>query len=164
MMTIMGKRFTNRGISTIIAALLLIAIAIAAGVLLYVFSIGLIGSLQGSGGQQVKDQVIMEAYNWQTATSLVLNLRNTGSSTVNLGIADWYLGGIAIPAASVTNVPTCPATPTGNTYNTMLPQGACGVTLTVTAGSYSSGVAYVVKLSLADGGVMSFSAIDGSAA
>ncbi len=81
MMTIMGKRFTNRGISTIIAALLLIAIAIAAGVLLYVFSIGLIGSLQGAGGQQVKDQVIMEAYKW-SGTTLTLNLRNTGSTTI----------------------------------------------------------------------------------
>jgi flagellin-like protein len=162
MMTIMGKRFTNRGISTIIAALLLIAIAIAAGVLLYVFSIGLIGSLQGSGGQQVKDQVIMEAYNWQTSGSLVLNLRNTGSSTVNLQIADWYLGGtqLTTPASAT----SCSSTPTGNAYATVVPQGSCVVSLTATAGSYSSGVAYVVKLSLADGGVMSFSAIDGSAA
>jgi flagellin-like protein len=49
------KRFTRRGVSSIIAALLLIAIAVAAGVLLYVFSIGLLGSLQGTGGQQTKD-------------------------------------------------------------------------------------------------------------
>ena len=162
MMTIMGKRFTNRGISTIIAALLLIAIAIAAGVLLYVFSIGLIGSLQGSGGQQVKDQVIMEAYNWATSGSLVLNLRNTGSTTVNLAIADWYLGGIQLTTPG--SATSCSATPTGNAYGNVVPQGSCVVTLTATAASYSSGVAYVVKLSLADGGVMSFSAIDGSAA
>jgi len=163
MKTIMGKRFTNRGISTIIAALLLIAIAIAAGVLLYVFSIGLIGSLQGSGGQQVKDQVIMEAYNWQGST-LVLNLRNTGSTTVNLALADWYLGGVQQTTPGSAS-PACGATPSGNAYATMLPQGACGVTLTPTpSGSYTSGIAYVVKLSLADGGVMSFSAVDGQAA
>ena len=157
MMTIMSKRFTNRGISTIIAALLLIAIAIAAGVLLYVFSIGLIGSLQGSGGQQVKDQVIMEAYNWQTAGTLILQLRNTGSSTVNLSTADFYVGGILLASPTVTC--TAPATNTA-----MGPGGACQATLSATAGSYSSGVAYTVKLSLADGGVMSFSAIDGSSA
>ena len=156
-MTIMGKRFTNRGISTIIAALLLIAIAIAAGVLLYVFSIGLIGSLQGSGGQQVKDQVIMEAYNWQTAGSLVLQLRNTGSTTVNLSTADFYVGGILL--GTPTFVCTVPATTTS-----MGPGGACQATLTAASGSYSAGVAYAIKLSLADGGVMSFSAIDGSAA
>jgi len=157
MMTIMGKRFTNRGISTIIAALLLIAIAIAAGVLLYVFSIGLIGSLQGSGGQQVKDQVIMEAYNWQTAGTLVLQLRNTGSTTVNLSTGDFYVGGILL--ATPTFSCTAPATSTA-----MAPGGACQATLAATAASYSSGVAYTVKLSLADGGVMSFSAIDGSSA
>ena len=157
MMTIMGKRFTNRGISTIIAALLLIAVAIAAGVLLYVFSIGLIGSLQGSGGQQVKDQVIMEAYNWQTTGSLVLQLRNTGSTTVDLTAADFYVGGVLL--ATPTFSCTSPAV-----SNALGPGGACQATLAVTAGSYSSGVAYAVKLSLGDGGVMSFSAIDGSAA
>ena len=161
MMTIMGKRFTNRGISTIIAALLLIAIAIAAGVLLYVFSIGLIGSLQGSGGQQVKDQVIMEAYNWQTtAGTLVLQLRNTGSTTVNLNTADFYVGGVLFSVGSgVTVSCTAPASATA-----MGPGGACQATLTVGTTSYSSGVAYAIKLSLSDGGVMSFSAIDGSAA
>jgi len=34
--TIVGKRFTNRGISTMMTALLLIVTAIALGVLLYV--------------------------------------------------------------------------------------------------------------------------------
>jgi len=151
-MPIMG--FTKRGISTIIAALL-IAIAIAAGVLLYVFSIGLIGSLQGSGGQQVQDQVIMEAYNWQTGGSLVLQLRNTGSTVVNLSAADFYVGGILL--ATPTFSCTSPATSTS-----MGPSGTCQATLT-TSSSYNSGVAYTIKLSLADGGVMSFSAVDGSA-
>jgi flagellin-like protein len=38
-------RYNNRAVANIIAALLLIAIAVAAAVLLYVFSIGLLGSL-----------------------------------------------------------------------------------------------------------------------
>jgi len=153
-MTIMGKRFTNRGISTIIAALLLIAIAIAAGVLLYVFSMGLIGSLQGTGGQQVKDQVIMEAYNWQTATTLVLNLRNTGGSTVNIGGADWYIGGVVVASWAG----TCSGAAT-----TLAPQAACVASLTVPSGTFNNGVAYVVKCGLPDGGVMSFSAVVGIA-
>ena len=159
MMTIMGKRFTNRGISTIIAALLLIAIAIAAGVLLYVFSIGLIGSLQGSGGQQVKDQVIMEAYNWQGA-NLVLQLRNTGSTNVNLATADFYLSGQG-PTSGAANVGTCSG---GGSATTMTPGTACPYTIPITAASYSAGVAYVLKLALSDGGVMSYSVVDGAAA
>ena len=158
-MTIMGKRFTNRGISTIIAALLLIAIAIAAGVLLYVFSMGLIGSLQGSGGQQTKDQVIMEAYQWPvsgtTYPTLTLNLRNTGASTVNLagsgtGAADYYLGG-----TQQTTVSGC--------ASALSPGSACALTITTTnPGSWSGGVAYVLKIGLSDGGVMSYSVIAGS--
>jgi flagellin-like protein len=160
MMTIMGKRFTNRGISTIIAALLLIAIAIAAGVLLYVFSIGLIGSLQGSGGQQVKDQVIMEAYNWQTATSLIMQLRNTGATTVNLATADVYLAGQG-PVTGATYVTACTGS---STPAAVAPGAACTYTVPVVAASYTAGVAYVIKLALADGGIMSYSAVEGVAA
>jgi len=150
MMTIMGKRFTNRGISTIIAALLLIAIAIAAGVLLYVFSIGLIGSLQGSGGQQVKDQLIMEAYKW-SGTSLVLNLRNTGSTTINLATATFYVNATQA---------------TGTPLPTLVPSGFAAVTVTTSGtgfGTFTSGAAYVVKIGLSDGGIFSYSAIYGTA-
>ena len=155
-MTIMGKRFTNRGISTIIAALLLIAIAIAAGVLLYVFSMGLIGSLQGSGGQQTKDQLIMEAYQWGgTYSSLTLNLRNTGSSTVNIGAATYYVGGIS-------ETGSCATFSSGSSATALVPGGTCVDTVTIaTPGSFSGGVAYVLKIGLADGGVMSYSVIAG---
>jgi flagellin-like protein len=155
MMTIMGKRFTNRGISTIIAALLLIAIAIAAGVLLYVFSMGLIGSLQGTGGQQTKDQIVMEAYQWPSGSTLTLDLRNTGATTINLGAADFYVAGNLIPTGSVA-ISGCTASTAVN------PGTACTVVLSgLTAASYYSGVAYVIKIGLTDGGVMSYSAVDG---
>jgi flagellin-like protein len=159
MITIGGRSFTNRGVSTIIAALLLIAIAIAAGVLLYVFSMGLMGSLQGSGGQQVKDQVIMEAYNWGTGTSLILQFRNTGASTVNLASADLYLAGQG-PTTGASNVSSCTS---GSTATAVVPGGACTYTLSITGTAYTAGVAYVLKLALADGGVMSYSCVDGTA-
>jgi len=161
MITIGGRRFTNRGISTIIAALLLIAIAIAAGVLLYVFSMGLMGSLQGSGGQQVKDQLIMEAYNWQTSTSLILQLRNTGATTINLVTADFYLAGQGPTiSGSGGTIGTCT---TGSVNSAVIPGGACPYTVTVSGTSYTAGVAYVLKIALADGGVFSYSCVDGSA-
>src|SRR5208283_4818668 len=97
-MWIMGKHFNNRAVSAVIATLLLIAIAVAAAIIVYVFSIGLLGGLQTSGGQQVKQQVIMEAYNWGTATSLVMTLRNVGPSQVLF--ADWFVNGIAPSATS----------------------------------------------------------------
>jgi len=159
MMTIMGKRFTNRGISTIIAALLLIAIAIAAGVLLYVFSMGLIGSLQGSGGQQTKDQIIMEAYQWPAGTTLTLNLRNTGATTVDLTKADYYVGGVAMALPTYTMNTNNPA---GCASATFAPGCGASAAITVSGLTPSSGVAYVVKIGLTDGGVMSYSAVYGT--
>jgi flagellin-like protein len=163
MMTIMGKRYSRRGVSVIIASLLLIAIAVAAAVLLYVFSIGLMGSLGSSGGQQTKDQVILEAYNWATAGTLVLSLKNVGSSTVNLAPgttttpgADYFINGIAVATAAV----SC-----GSASNTAVVPGSatCIATLTVPTGTWTPGTAYPVKLVLPDGGVFSYTAIDGQA-
>ncbi|MGA8905914.1 MAG: archaellin/type IV pilin N-terminal domain-containing protein [Candidatus Bathyarchaeia archaeon] len=156
----MGKRFTNRGISTIIAALLLIAIAIAAGVLLYVFSIGLIGSLQGSGGQQTKDQVIMEAYQWLSTTPLTLNLRNTGATTLDMTKATFYVGGVLMAAGTMAGIgggAGCAAATFG--------PGCYGAQpVTISSLTPTNGVAYVVKIALADGGVMSYSAVFGTSA
>jgi FlaG/FlaF family flagellin (archaellin) len=162
MMTIMGKQFGKRGVSVIIAALLLIAIAVAAAVLLYVFSIGLMGSLGSSGGQQTKDQVILEAYDW-TGTDLVLNLKNVGSSTVNLALvatgtgADYFINGVAATAGTgtVANACTSAVTPGAPT---------CQIAL-APAGTFTptQGAAYPVKIVLPDGGVFSYTAIAGQA-
>ena len=147
-MWIMGKHVNNRAVAPVIATLLLIAIAVAAAIIVYVFSIGLLGGLQTSGGQQVKQQVILEAYNWQTATSLILTLRNVGPAQVKF--ADWFVNGIA-PSGTA----GCAAALTVGT--------SCIATLTLGAASYSAGVAYVIKVVSVDGAVFSYSAIDGSA-
>jgi len=147
-MWIMGKHVNNRAVAPVIATLLLIAIAVAAAIIVYVFSIGLLGGLQTSGGQQVKQQVILEAYNWQTATSLVLTLRNVGPAQVQF--ADWFVNGI-----SPSGVAGCAAALTVGT--------SCVATLTLGGASYSAGVAYVIKVVSIDGAVFSYSAIDGSA-
>ena len=150
-MYIMNRHYNNRGVSVIIAALLLIAIAVAAAVLLYVFSIGLMGSLGSSGGQQVKDQVILEAYSWSTPTSLILSLKNVGSSTVNLakGSADYFVNGVAETPSSV-----CAGA-------SSLAPGAPTCTVTIPTPTLTSGAAYPVKVVLPDGGVFSYSVIDG---
>lgn len=155
MMTIMGKRFSKRGVSVIIAALLLIAIAVAAAVLLYVFSIGLMGSLGSSGGSQTKDQLIMAAYNWPSGGPLVLYVQNVGSSTLNLlpTAASYFVNGILITGAAA-GTPACTASVAPGT-------GACSMTLPTAALTLTSGSAYPIKVVLPDGGVFSYSAIYG---
>jgi len=158
MMTIMGKRFTNRGVSVIIAALLLIAIAVAAAVLLYVFSIGLMGSLSSSGGSQTKDQLIMAAYNWNTAAGpVILYVQNVGSSQLSVLSADkasWFVNGQLVTAGAGT---------TGGCADPLAPgTAACSVSLALTGVTgLTSGAAYPIKLVTPDGGVFSYSAIVG---
>ena len=163
MIYIMGKPFTRRGVSTIIAALLLIAIAVAAAVLLYVFSIGLLGSLQGGGGQQVKQQLILEAYNWGTLGTPVLTMRNVGTAPVT--VADVFVNGVAATAA-VGGAATGCNTPTGN----VPVQTSCTISISAygtgtfggTATNPTAGVAYTIKVVSSDGGVFSYSAVAGS--
>lgn len=148
---VMNRHFNNRAVSQIIAALLLIAIAVAAAILLYVFSIGLLGSLGSGGGQQTKEQLIMEAYTWTTGTSLVVTFRNVGPAAINLGGADMFVNGQAIATNPCTTA-------------TLAPQAAEACTLPIpTSFSCASGVAYVLKVVTPDGAVFSYSAIDGSA-
>jgi FlaG/FlaF family flagellin (archaellin) len=168
MMTIMGKQYSKRGVSVIIAALLLIAIAVAAAVLLYVFSIGLMGSLGSSGGQQTKDQVILEAYDWTTGTGtssvLVLNLKNVGSSSVNLAFAatggtgaDYFINGLPASQGSAGSGTACTAAVTPGAPT-------CQMALAMPTGfAPTSGAAYPVKIVLPDGGVFSYTAIAGQA-
>jgi flagellin-like protein len=98
-------KFTHRrAVSPIIATLLLIAIAVAAGIVVYVYVNSLAGGLTGSGGQQVSQQLQMQAYNFapqtysagKIANGQVLDvfLENTGSSS--LSIANVYFDGTAL--------------------------------------------------------------------
>ena len=161
----MGKRFTNRGVSVIIAALLLIAIAVAAAVLLYVFSIGLMGSLGSSGGSQTKDQLIMAAYNWSSGTSLILYLQNVGSSTLNLvPVTGTASPSYFVAGTLVTATPTAEGSALGCTTAQLPGTAACSMVLTTPSSlSLTPGAAYAVKIVTPDGGVFSYTAIDGQA-
>src|SRR5574340_390602 len=79
----------RKAISPIIATLLLIAIAVAAGIIVYVYVNSLAGNLTQSGGGQVSEQIAMDAFcfntpNCNTANDLLIYIRNTGSATVTL--------------------------------------------------------------------------------
>jgi hypothetical protein len=82
----------RRGVSVIIATLLLIAIAVAAGILVYVFVNGLAGSLTTGGGQQTTERLQMQSFNFAlspqacacTSQILQIFLQNSGSSSTTI--------------------------------------------------------------------------------
>jgi flagellin-like protein len=151
----MNRHFNNRGVSQVIAALLLIAIAVAAAILLYVFAIGLLGSLGSSGGQQTKQQLILEAYNWDFTTppgTITGTVRNVGSSSIDASTVDVFVNGIASAAPGLGGL--CASA-------TLTPGGSCDFSFAPGTGTYVAGAAYPLKLVTAAGGVFSYSVIAG---
>jgi P pilus assembly chaperone PapD len=124
----------------------MIAIAVAASIIVYVWSIGLLGGLMGGGGSQVKEQLIMEAYSWPTVGGLAITVRNVGSSSVT--IASSYVNGVK---QTPTWLPV--AVDPGATSTT---------TVTITGFTPTSGVAYTIKIVSSTGGVFAFTATYGS--
>jgi FlaG/FlaF family flagellin (archaellin) len=151
-MYIIGKHYNNLAVSAIIAALLLIAITVAAAILVYVFSIGLLGSLQSGGGQQTKQQLIMEAYSWLVpAGPLAMTMRNVGPATIQF--ADVFINGVVNSGGASGCYAGLKQLAVGS---------SCVLTIAVPT-SNTSGVAYPIKVVTIDGAVFSYSAIAGSA-
>lgn len=142
----MKRAINEKGVSPVIAVLLMIAIAVAAAILVYVWSMGLIGTLTTGGGSQTREQVIVDAYSWNASTNAItLYTRNVGSSEVVLDAV--YVGG----AMASTNM--------GTTLPVLGPVIQVDVT---PGGTYTSGVAYTVKAITKTGGVFTFSLICGA--
>ena len=136
-----GKfKVSKKAVSPVIATLLMIAVAVAAAVIVYVWSAGLLGTLMGGGGAQVKEQLILEAYDWSDSANLKLYLRNVGSTSVTLAYV--YIGGSQFAKTDTIAIKT-----------------SVGVPVTYTG---SPGTAYTVKVVTSTGGVFSFSCIAGS--
>ena len=138
-----NRRFAKRAVAQVIAALLLIAIAVAAAVLLYVFSIGLLGGLGTIGGQQMSEQLMLEAYSW-SSTIITGSFRNVGSSAIPLGQADVFVNGITAghPGGACTGL-------------LLAPQQGCAFIITTT-GAYVTGTTYSMKVVTPVGGVFSY--------
>jgi flagellin-like protein len=142
-----GKfKVRRKALSPVIATLLMVAIAVAAAIITYVWAMGLLGGLMGTGGTQTKEQLILEAYDWKTLTSLSLTIRNVGSTEVS--IAAIYLEG-----ASLNPVSTAVSIANTVTYS--------GLSVGIT---YTSGASYTLKIVTATGGTFTFSIVAGKAA
>jgi flagellin-like protein len=162
-------QFTARkAVSPIIATLLLIAIAVAAGIIVYVFTNSISGNLTQQGGQQVSDQISMDAYSFpSTGNTPVFILRNVGSATVTIN--QIYYDGNLCQAGGA----TCAAVPTigGGAASTCtvgtIPGEICA------AGQYASvtlptispvaiiGTSHLIRIVTSDGGTFTFSIIAG---
>jgi FlaG/FlaF family flagellin (archaellin) len=147
-------RRNEDAVSPVIATLLVIAIAVAAAILVYVWSMGLIGTLQSGGGEQVTEQIIMDIYSWNASTGLMtMHLRNVGNTVVDVD---------KIYVETDTGIEDFDGPVVG--VDGTLGIGEVEVfTPTVTAADTTNGVQYTIKIVSSSGGVFSFSAICGSA-
>jgi flagellin-like protein len=156
-------RFTRRrAVSPIIATLLLIAIAVAAGIIVYVFVNSISGNLTAQGGQQVADQVSMDAYTYSTVTAPVLVLRNVGSTSIT--IAQIYFDGNLCQAAGVTCTGAPALTTAGGCSATTLPS-VCSTgsytQVTLATSSQTAGTSHIIRIVTSDGGTFTFTVIAG---
>ena len=132
-------KFHRRGgISPIIATLLLIAIAVAAGIIVYVFVNSLAGGLTGGGGQQTTERLQLQTYNFVISPSggtscscanqlAEMFLLNSGSATTT--ISSVYYDGTLQSTLSA-----CPLTGSGT-----------DVTPTTLSTYYDSAAAYLTS-------------------
>ena len=138
-------RLNRKAVSPVIATLLMIAIAVAAAILVYVWSMGLIGGLQTGGGQQVREQVMMDDYSWNGTEPIQAYVRNVGNAKIEIAAA--YVEGRT-------------STITADFSLNPLASGTLTITPDV-AFDPTPGVAYNLKLVTKTGGVFSFSIIYG---
>ena len=137
----------RRAVSPIIATLLLIAITVAAGVVVYVFVGGLSANLSKSGGNQVTEQLSMDAYNFQ-GTAISITVRNTGTGAITLSTI--YFDGSSITPTSCAPVGLGTSLDVGSTTT-------CSYTT-----SQSAGTSHSVKFVTSDGALFTFNVIAGS--
>ena len=142
----------RKGVSPVIAVLLLIAIAVATGILVYVWVTGLAGTLQQTGGQQVAEQLELLAYDFTDTSTpkLVLYLKNPGGITVTIDkVYVGQTGGTIVEVSkSLTLAP--------GASNSLTISGTDFGTLSV-----SSGTSYTVKIVTTTGAVFTYTVIAG---
>ena len=146
----------RKAVSPIIATLLLIAIAVAAGIIVYVFVGSLSGSLTKSGGNQVTEQLSMNAYSYSiTPLNLTIFVQNTGTGTIKL--QSYFYDGVQV-TPSGTSGPKC----YDAALNSQLAPGiSCSIVLS-TQSAPASGTSHTVKVVTVDGGTFTFNVIAGS--
>ena len=138
----------KKGVSPIIATLLLIVIAVAAAVVTYSFVMGFIGTSTNPSGQQ--GQLTYDAYTLRAGGAaqgnLTVYIRNTGSKSVT--IQNCYFNGVnastIIPIAS---------------SNLTIAPGEVKLVSANASQAIQAGVGYTVRFVCADGTILEFTAV-----
>jgi hypothetical protein len=149
----------RRGLSNVIAVMLLILISTTGAAILYAYASGIFGSLQGGQPQQsYLEHIALEYYNWTNPSLLQIRVRNVGSA--NILIKDVFISGTIVTAnTTYLGVPPDQCQNPGS-----LPvQSSCLVQIVPPNGLilsfFQPGTAYSVTFVSSTGGKTSFSVV-----
>ena len=148
----------KRGVDTIIATVLMVAIVVAASVMVFVYATGLFGALTRAPNLQ-KEQLSLEFSNFgpQNPTSNVtLFLRNTGS--VPLTLISYYVNTNSSQYAKTTWAGPS-ITPVSLGQAQILISGPCGCTNTGGAFTFTVGSSYTITLVSSTGTQFTFTVV-----
>ena len=142
----------NRAVAEVVGALLMIALAVTGGVLVYVYSSGLMGSLHGVRVQQpYAEHISLDYYAWILANRTVtLKLRNTGSAQVTL--EDFFIAGNRITNSSFVGCPN----------GVVKVNSPCSVKLFYSGLQFTQGISYNVRAVTNDGAIFDFACLAGT--
>jgi len=141
-----GKpRIGRKALSPVMAVLLMLAVFIASGVVTYLWAMGLLGGLMGTGGTQTKEQIVVDAYKWNVSSNaLILYLRNVGSVEVVLDAI--YIDGVQVCS---------------NMSRTLSATGTAVAVSVTSPGKYTPGATCTLKVATKSGAVFTFAVICG---
>lgn len=158
------QRTARRAVDPIIASLLLIAIAVAAGIIVYVYVNSIAGNLTQGGGSQVGEGISMDGYAFATLNAPAIAVRDTGGSSVSINQV--FLDGLLCQSGGsnctgVTATEPVSGGCTGTTFPLPCSTGEY-VTLTLALPSNAaSGTSHIIRIVTLDGGTFTFSVIAG---
>jgi len=138
-------RQNKKGVSPIIATLLLIVIAVAAAVVTYAFVTGFIGTATSQSTQQGAMVIDTGAVN--TNLQLTVYVRNTGTKSEILGTSVYVNN--TLVASETYNTAAPPFT--------LAPNGVVTVVITGVGTTWADGHAYTVKVVANDGTPVAYS-------
>ncbi len=150
---------------------MLIAIAVATGIIVYIEEINLSRLLTKSGGTQVSEQIELETYNWTSSSNLSIHIRNTGGRTVT--VAEIYVDGInqsilprvvgeyVICTALAPNPSCVPHIVTAPPILTIAPQDTTTITVAISGVVGGVGTNHTVKIITTDGDIFAYSIVKG---
>ncbi|HUI01440.1 MAG TPA: archaellin/type IV pilin N-terminal domain-containing protein [Nitrososphaerales archaeon] len=154
----------RRAVDPIIASLLLIAIAVAAGIIVYVYVNSIAGNLTQGGGSQVSEGLSMDSYAFGTLNAPSVSVRDTGGSAVSINQV--YFDGLQCQAGGLTCTGVSATEPTsggctGTTFPLPCSTGQY-VTLSLTlSANAASGTSHSLRIVTVDGGTFTFTILAG---